>query len=270
MQTASASPSGRVAGKVALVTGAASGIGRAASLLLAQHDAAVCCADVDVSGASKTVAEITQRGGFATACALDVTSPAAWQAALDCVLAAHGKLHILVNSAGISFARDVTEMTLEEWRRVMAMNLDEIFLGTQHALRAMLLHNEGGSIINVASASGVKALPGASAYCSSKAAVRMFTKAVALECGQAGDRIRVNTVCPGGVRTPMWRAMPFFRDLVARTGSEDAAFASLAESSLLKRVAEPDEIAEAILFLASDASSFITGTDLVIDGGYTA
>ena len=148
----------------------------------------------------------------------------------------------------------------------MAVNLDGIFLGTRAAILAMRRRPEGGSIINVSSASGLKASPGASAYSTSKAAVCMFTKAVAKECLECGDPIRLNTVCPGGVRTPLWKKMPFFQDLMTKHGSEEAAFRAMEQA---RRFAEPEEIARAILYLASDEARAITGTDLIIDGGHT-
>jgi NAD(P)-dependent dehydrogenase (short-subunit alcohol dehydrogenase family) len=258
---------GRVAGKVALVAGAGSGIGRATALLLAGHGASLLCTDLDAAAAEATAAAITAAGGTASSCPLDVTSEAAWCEATEQVLRTWGRLDILVNSAGISFARPVEEMTLEEWRRVLAVNLDGAFLGTKHAVRAMRKHPEGGSIVNVSSASGVKASPGASAYCASKAGVGMLSKTAALECQRAGDNIRVNAVLPSGVKTPLWKAMPFFRDLIAQTGSEEAAFRALAQGG---RFAEPEEIALAILYLASDESRFVTGVEFVIDNGYTA
>lgn len=258
----------RVKGKVALVTGAASGIGRAAALTLARHGASVLCADLAADGAERVAAEIRDAGGAASACRLDVTMERDWDEAIERLRSSFGPLDILVNSAGISHARPVAEMSLDEWRQVMAINLDGAFLGTRAAVRAMRKDRRSGSIINLSSASGLKASPGASAYCASKAAVCMFTKAIAKEC--IGDGIRVNTVCPAGVRTPMWTAMPFFRDLIEKTGSEDEAFRAMAEGSLHGRFADPAEIAQAILYLASDESLYVTGTDLVIDGGYTA
>src|SRR5262245_12734676 len=165
---------GRVAGKIALVAGAGSGIGRASALALAAHGATVMCADLNPDGARQTADSITAAGGSGSSCQLDVASEAAWQRTIEEVLKTDGKLHIAVNSAGISFARPVWEITLDEWRRIMAINLEGVFLGTKHAILAMRLHSEGGSIINVSSASGIKAAPGASAYASSKAAVCMF------------------------------------------------------------------------------------------------
>lgn len=256
---------GRVAGKHALVAGAASGIGRAAAALLAREGATVLCADIDEAGVRQIVEEL---GAGATACRLEVTDETDWQRAMQRIVDEHGRLDILVNCAGISHAQPVVEMSLEAWRRVMAVNLEGVFLGTKQAIIAMR-RSGGGSIVNIASASGLKASPGASAYCTSKAAVCMFSKAVAKECLANGDAIRINTVCPAGVRTPMWNSMPFFQELVQQTGSEDAAYTELARDALHQRFAEPEEIAQAILFLASDASLYVTGTDFVIDGGYT-
>jgi 3(or 17)beta-hydroxysteroid dehydrogenase len=256
----------RLAGKVALVTGAASGIGRVTAILFARHGAMTVCADIATAGDKATAAAIAESGASASSLHLDVTSASDWQAAIEQVLALHSHLDILVNSAGISFAAPITEMSLEDWHRVMAVNLDGIFLGTKHAIAAMRLRPEGGSIVNISSAAGIRASPGASAYSTSKAAVCMFTKAVAKECKERGDNIRLNTVCPGGVKTPLWKTMPFFQELIARHGSEEAAFRALEQSG---RFAEPEEIALAILYLASDEARFVTGTDLIIDGGYT-
>ena len=196
-----------------------------------------------------------------------MADPKAWESAFHKV----DLLDIFVLAAGISHTKPLTEMTLDEWRRVMAVNLDGAFLGVSCALRSMVPQN-GGSIVLIASASGIKAAAGASAYCTSKAGLRMFAKAVALECKDHG--IRVNTVSPAAVATPMWTKMPFWKDLVAQHGGEDGAWKALggvdpAQPSL-KRMAFPEEIAKAVLFLASDESSHITGTDVVVDAGYTA
>jgi NAD(P)-dependent dehydrogenase (short-subunit alcohol dehydrogenase family) len=181
-------------------------------------------------------------------------------------------LNVLVSNAGVSFAKPVTEMSLEEWRRLMAVNLDGAFLGTKHAIRTMRA-GHGGLIVIVSSASALKASAGASAYCASKAALRLLAKSAALECIEHGDNIRINTVHPGGVVTPMWKTMDFWPDLVKQHGSEEGAWKALGalpEKSPLKRFATPGEVAQGILYLASDESSFVTGTELVIDGGYTA
>jgi len=261
---------GWVAGKVALVTGAGSGIGRATATLLAAHGAAVACADLDAAGAEDTAAAIAAGGGSAWSCPLDVTAEAAWQQTMDQLLRAQGRLDIAVNCAGISFACPVADMRLEDWRRVMAVNLEGVFLGTKHAIRAMRPSGRGGSIVNVSSVSGIKAQPEASAYCASKAAVIMFSKATALECLHKREKIRVNSISPTGVKTPMWKTMPFFQELMAKEGGEEAAFRAMAQLAPYGRWALPEEVALAILFLASEQSSFITGTNLVFDNGDTA
>lgn len=183
------------------------------------------------------------------------------------VVQLHGRVEIVVNCAGISFACPVADMELDEWRHVMAINLEGVFLGTKHAIRVMREDDRGGSIINVSSVSGIRAQPEAAAYCASKAAVIMFSKAAALECLHKGENIRINSVSPGGVRTPMWRTMPFFRKLMVDEGGEEAAFHAMAKSTPHGRWALPEEVAAAILYLASDESSFITGTNLVFDRG---
>jgi len=261
---------GRVAGKIALVTGAASGIGRASAVLLAREGASVCCADIDAEGAARAAAEINAAGSAASSCALDVTSESAWEAALRHVAERHGRLNVLVNSAGIAVAGAVPELALDDWRRVMAVNLDGIFLGTKHAIRAMRSSSAParGTVINIASVWGLKPAPDAGAYSVSKAGVVMFSRIAARECLARGERIRVNTICPGAVKTPMWRMQAFFRELVEKTGSEAAAFAALEREDPVGRFAEPEEIAAAVLFLASDESGFITGTELVVDGGF--
>lgn len=256
---------GRVAGKIALVTGAASGIGRAAALLFAREGARIALADINLAVAQSAADEITSHASEAVAFRLDVTQESQWQMVIRDAVERWGRLDILVNNAGISFANPISDMTLEEWRRVMAVNLDGVFLGTKYAAAAM---QNGGSIINLASASGIKAGATASAYSSSKAAVRMFSKVAALEMAERG--IRVNSVSPGGVMTPMWEDMEFWQDLKKQAGSESAAWKAMAEGVPLKRFARAEEIARAVLYLASDESSFVTATDLVIDGGYTA
>ncbi len=251
----------RFDGKSALVTGAGSGIGRAAALGLAAEGAFVLVADVNDSAARRTADEI---GAAAVACGFDVTDEAGWEAAVQRLLAARGRFDILVNSAGVSAGAPLAEMPFADWRRVLAINLDGAFLGTKHALRAM--RQAGGSIVHVSSASGIKAAGGAAAYSVSKAGLCMLAKVAAKECRDQGVAVRVNTVCPGGVKTPLWTTMPFFRDLVQQAGSEEAAFAALAKSG--GPFAEPRDVVAAILFLASDEARFVTGVDFVVDGGY--
>jgi 3(or 17)beta-hydroxysteroid dehydrogenase len=242
-----------VQGKVALVTGAASGIGRAVAARLADVDFRVVATDVDAAG--QEVVDVIAGAVFIEH---DVTEEAAWERAIQAALDAYGRLDVLVNNAGIVRAQAVTETTLADWRALMAVNLDGVFLGTKHGVRAMRRHGDGGSIVNVSSTSGLMGAPFSSAYCASKGAVRLFTKAVALKC--AAEAIRVNSVHPGPVRTPLWRQVGI--------GPEDEA--AVAATSPLGRMAEPEEVADAIVYLTSDASRYITGSELVIDGGITA
>jgi NAD(P)-dependent dehydrogenase (short-subunit alcohol dehydrogenase family) len=250
------------------VSGAASGIGRACALLLAREGAHVVATDLNSEGCEQVAREIRAHNGRADWRKLDVTSERDWQEVMAEILTV-GRLDVLVASAGISAAQPVDSMELEEWRRVMAINLDGCFLGIKHAVGAMR-RGTGGSIILISSVAGLKAFAGNSAYGASKAGLRLLAKSAALECAQRGDNIRVNTVLPGGVETPMWRSMPFFQELVRQTGSEASAFQRLSEGPPLKRLAQPEEIASAVLYLASDESSYVTGSELVIDGGISA
>jgi NAD(P)-dependent dehydrogenase (short-subunit alcohol dehydrogenase family) len=227
----------------------------------------VVVADVDPVG-EEVAAGIVALGGRALYLKHDVSDEASWERTIGQTLHAFGGLDILVNNAGIVITSPVAEMTLTDWRKVMAVNLDGVFLGTKHGLVAMRLAGLGGSIINVSSASGLIGSPTASAYCASKGGIRLFTKAVALECATEG--IRVNSLHPGAVRTPMWKKTQMWSGLVERHGGEEAAWKALAASTPAKRVSAPEEIAEAILFLASDGSKFVTGSELVVDGGFTA
>jgi NAD(P)-dependent dehydrogenase (short-subunit alcohol dehydrogenase family) len=175
-----------------------------------------------------------------------------------------GRLHILVNCAGIALVRPIAETTLAEWRRVLAVNLDGVFLGTRAAVRSMS-RSGGGSIVNVASASDIKAAPASSAYCASKAAVIMLTKAVALECCRDGYGVRVNAVAPGGVRTPLWGKTAGASAVV---GTDE--WNAPADAPIGRRFADPEEVAQAILFLASAEASYVTGSVLAVDAAYTA
>jgi NAD(P)-dependent dehydrogenase (short-subunit alcohol dehydrogenase family) len=244
-----------MSGRVALVTGAGSGIGAATAQLLAAHGAVVYCSDLQLP----TVPE--QLIGLR----LDVREEADWVGAVATVLTQQGRLDVLVHAAGISAAVPLADTTLAEWRRVLATNLDGTFLAIKHGIRAM--RDEGGAIVVVGSASGIRPAAGATAYSTSKAAASMLARAAAKECREGKLPIRINVVSPAGVKTPMWQTMPFFQDLIRQHGSEDAAFAAL-EADGSGRFAEPEEIAQSVLFLVSDAASHVTGVELPVDGGY--
>jgi NAD(P)-dependent dehydrogenase (short-subunit alcohol dehydrogenase family) len=259
----------RLKNKVALVTGAGSGIGAATARRFAAEGARVAVTDVDARAARDVADSITTSGGASCiGLALDVRSEAAWEATVSRVTSEWASFDVLISNAGISFGGLVEEMSLDEWRSVYAVNVEGAFLGAKHAVRAMKAAGAGGAIIFVASASGLRGTAGAAAYGSSKAALRSLARSLALE--GAPHQIRVNTVVPGGVRTPMWEAMPFFQDMIARHGGVEGAWTALAGDTPLGRFASADEIAAGIAYLASDDAAFVTGTDLVIDGGYSA
>jgi len=260
----------RVQGKIALVTGGASGIGRACALLLAQEGATVVVTDVQDDQGADTVAKIKQTGGNAVFLHHDVTSEDAWIAIVGEITSRFGKLDVLVNNAGIAVAGPVTEMRLADWRRQQAVNLDGVFLGTKHSLPLMRASG-GGSIINMSSLAGLKGSAGLAGYCATKGGVRLFTKAVAMECAAAKDKVRVNSVHPGIIETPIWGAIAEGMPGEILSGARGAntpdldAISSMAVPMGVKGL--PEDIAEGVLYLASDASRYVTGTELVIDGG---
>ncbi len=247
----------RVAGKVALISGGARGIGAATAKLLAQEGAAVVLADVLETEGRETEIRIREAGGRAMFMLLDVTDEANWQQVIDATVAAYGKLDVVVNNAGISGRAAVAETEVETWDRVMEVNGKGVFLGTKLAIPE-LRKAGGGSIINISSIYGIVGSETSAAYHASKGAVRIFTKSAAIQYAQEG--IRVNSVHPGFVDSPMTaasHALPEVHDLrVGRTP--------------LGRMGTPEDIAAGILYLASDESSFVTGSELVIDGGMTA
>lgn len=252
----------RFAGRVAIVTGAGSGIGQGVAKQLVLEGAKVICADIHEANAQATAVDA---GPLAVAHRLDVTDETSWSALFNQVMRDFGRLDILVNSAGVSAGAPIQEMSLVDWRRVMSINLDGAFLGTKLAIQMMKA--SGGSIVHVSSASGIKAAGGAAAYSASKAALCMLTRVAAKECRDQNWAIRVNAVCPAGVKTPMWTSMPFFNDMVQQKGSEEAAYSKLA-AGMGGKLAEVADVVAAILFLCSEESRLITGTDLLVDGGY--
>jgi NAD(P)-dependent dehydrogenase (short-subunit alcohol dehydrogenase family) len=252
----------RFVGKTALVTGAASGIGRAVAQRLTAEGARVALADLDQAGAARIAEAIDASGAQVIALQLDVQSEADWQAAVERIPAEWGPLRVCVNNAGIAWATPITELELADWRRVLTTNLDGVFLGTRLAMRLMKAGG-GGCIVNVASAAGIKPLAGNAAYGTSKAAIRFFTRVAALEA--AAYSVRVNSISPGAVATPMWESTDLWPREIAATGGRRAALKALVTDH---GFAEPEQIAAAVLFLASDEARNVTGVDLPIDDGF--
>ncbi|MDR3497984.1 MAG: SDR family oxidoreductase [Parvibaculum sp.] len=265
---------GRVGGKVALVTGAGSGIGRGAALALAAEGAHVVATDVDDKGNAETVALIAKAGGKADALHQDVTSEARWAEVVAEIKKTRGALHILVNNAGIGIAADIFQMEYADWQRQMAINVDGVFFGVKHGI-PLIAASGGGSVINISSVAGLQGAPGLAGYCASKGAVRLFTKAVALECAQAKMNVRVNSVHPGIIDTAIWQKIPqggmgSLQLDAMQPGANAIDPNAIALGTPLGYPGLPSDIAAGIVFLASDESRYMTGTELVIDGGMTA
>jgi NAD(P)-dependent dehydrogenase (short-subunit alcohol dehydrogenase family) len=247
----------RVAGKVALISGGAGGIGAATAKLLAKEGAAVVIADLLEDEGRATEVLIAESGGRALFVNLDVTSEESWNSAVQAAVSSFGKLDILVNNAGVSHRTGVEKTTSEAWDKVMDVNVKGVFLGTKTAIPEMRKAG-GGSIINISSIYGMVGSDTSAAYHASKGAVRIFNKSTAIQ--YASENIRANSVHPGFVDSPMTR------------GHDDDP--NIQEERVAKmplgRMGEPEDIAAGILYLASDESSFVTGAELVIDGGMTA
>ena len=257
---------GRVAGKLALVTGAAQGLGAASATMLAREGARVLCTDVNEAGAAETAAAINAAFGADSAfsCALDVTSPEQWKAAVEMARDRLGGLSVLLNNAGIGVRGNIETCTLEDWKRGFAVNVDSVFLGCQTAIPLMKDH-QPGSIVNISSIAGLIASDTMPGYNASKAAVWMLSKSVALYCAKMGWDIRSNTIHPTFIDTPILDGM------VASSGREKSVIMDkLARQIPLKRVGAPDDVANGVLYLASDESRFMTGAELKLDGGISA
>lgn len=252
----------RVKGKTALVTGAGLGLGRAAALMLAREGARVIVTDVKEAEGAAVADEIVAAGGEAMFMKHDVASPTDWQRVIAAALSRFGGFDILVNNAGVALSASVEDTTPEQWRWLMSINLDGVFFGTQQAIAAMKA--KGGSIVNLSSIEGLIGDPKLAAYNASKGGVRIFTKSAALHCAKAGYKIRINSIHPGYIWTPM------VEDFLKAQADPDAARVALDGLHPLGHLGEPDDIAYGVLYLASDESKFVTGAELVIDGGYTA
>jgi len=252
---------GRLEGKIALVTGAGSsrGLGGATAMRFAEEGAFVYLTDLDSAGAEALAAGIRESGGKAEAMAQDVTSEAEWDRVMAAIEQAHGRLDILVNNAGIAVLKPISELSAADWARQNSVNLDSVFHGTQRAVALMRKVGQGGSIINLSSIAGIVGVPMCGAYGAAKGGVRTFSKVVAMEC--AAEGIRCNSVHPGMIETAM-------QD-VARADNPEG-FRELVATIPMKRMGDPRDIANINLFLASDESAYITGAELVVDGGVTA
>lgn len=245
----------RLKGKVAIITGAGSGMGAASAQLFAREGAKVVATDINAETVQAVVAKITEAGGEAIAIKHDVTSKNDWKRVMSTTIETYRKLDILVNNAGISLAKGFMEQTEEDWVRTYAINVNSVMYGMQHAIPYMEQSN-GGSIVNISSIAALTGMAGAGAYTASKGAVRSITKAAAVDYGK--NNIRVNSIHPGYIVTPM--SAPSIAQY------KDYFLSQIA----LPNLGQAEEVANAILFLASDEASHITGVELPVDGGVTA
>ena len=257
----------RVSNKIAIVTGGSSGIGRGCAIRLAEEGAKVAVTDIDAELGAQTVSLITNAGGAAQFFEHDVTREDDWQRVVEEVQRKWGGLNILVNNAGIGIGGSILDMSLSDWQRQQAINLDGVFLGVRSAIPIMI-ESGSGSIINMSSVAGLKGSPNLSAYNATKGGVRLFTKGVALECAQMRWPVRVNSVHPGVIDTPIWTKVnpEYFEE-----GENMVDIDQMATDSVpTGEVGYPQDIANGVLYLASDESRYVTGTELVIDGGLSA
>jgi NAD(P)-dependent dehydrogenase (short-subunit alcohol dehydrogenase family) len=248
--------------KVAIITGAASGIGKATAITFGREGAKVMCADVNADGAEAVARQIADTGGEAASVKVDVVVEADIQRMIQDTVARWGRLDVIYNNAGIGTGNPVTQVSTEEWDRIIDINLRGVFLGTKYAILEML-KTGGGAIVNTASDAGLIGIPMLSAYCASKGGVVMFTKATAAEWARMG--IRVNCVCPGVIKTPILDPMLAMGKAAGVT--EEALWARLGKAHPIGRIGMPEEVAEAVAWLASDRASFVTGVALPVDGG---
>ncbi|ULU27098.1 SDR family oxidoreductase [Dyella terrae] len=254
----------RVAGKRAFVTGAAGGLGAASARMLARHGAKVFLTDIDGDGVAAVAAEINRENGATVAWSAvqDVSDEATWQRTLADAAKAMGGLSVLVNNAGIGSLGGVERIELKEWHRVMAVNVDSVMLGCKHAL-PYLRDAQPASIVNISSLAAFKIDPDYTAYNTSKAAVASLSKSVAMDCTRQRIDVRCNSIHPAFIRTGIVK--PFFDKL-----GEEEATKKLTRGIPMHRLGDPDDIAYAVLYLASDESRFVTAAELVIDGGARA
>ena len=255
---------GRVAGKKAFISGGAQGLGAAAAARLAAEGARVSIGDINLDGAEKTAAALNAAHGEGAAFAfpLDVTKEEQWIYALEEADRAMGGISILVNNAGISRGGDIEHLSFEDWKLVMSVNVDSVFLGTKHALKYMR-RNQPGSIINISSIAGLIAAHNSPVYNASKAAVWLLSKGIALHCAKQKLDIRSNSIHPTYIDTPIL-------DPLRQMFGKEEAEAKLGRQVPVGHIGEPEDIANAVLYLASDESKFVTGAELKVDGGISA
>lgn len=255
---------GRVEGKVAIITGGAGGIGRAIALRLGQEGALVVITDLDAQHGVAAVADLADQGVRVLFVAHDVRDEASWQAVIDTAVMAHGKVDVVVNNAGVAGPPPdaFEDIEFAEWRRILSVNLDGTFLGTKAAVRAM--RAAGGSIINMGSVAAYVGTPGGAAYGSSKGGVRTLTKQAAVMCAKRGYRVRINTIHPCYVWTPLVEAR------ATQVFGAEAAREGIRAIHPFRCLAEPVDVANVALFLASDESRLVNGSDLVVDGALLA
>lgn len=260
----------RFEGRVVCITGAAKGIGRQAALSFAAEGATIVATDIEADAGKTLLADIAGRGGKANFAEHDVTSEAGWQAVIGDIRALHGKLDVLINNAGIGMTGLIHEMDYDLWRKMMAVNVDGVFLGTKHAL-PLMREAGSGNIINVSSVAGIRSTANFSCYCATKAAVKSFTKSTALECAEAKDGIRVNSIHPGIISTAIWDTLIGTDESASSNMPRDATLAGMTGDAVpFGRTGTIQEIVNGMLFLASDEASYMTGAELVLDGGLTA
>ncbi len=257
---------GQVSGKVAIVTGGASGIGEACAETLAREGASVLITDIDDALGKSVVDRITKAGGKAHYLRHDVRDESAWPGIVADAEKRYGRLDIMVANAGIGIMSPIATMTLADWQKQQAINLDGVFLSIKHAIPAMKRAG-GGSMVLMSSVAGLRGAPGLAAYSATKGGVRLLAKSVALE--HAADNIRCNSVHPGIIATPIWEKIPTGAEGNRRNAPIDPRERAAATVPL-PRVGEAQDIANGVLFLCTDAGNYITGQELVIDGGMTA
>ncbi|HXO89493.1 MAG TPA: glucose 1-dehydrogenase [Stellaceae bacterium] len=255
---------GQVQGKVAIVTGGASGIGAACAITLAREGAQVIVTDLDDASGQAVVDNIGSNGGTAAFLHQDVSLEESWPGVIEAAEQRFSRLDVMVANAGIGIMCRAVEMSLADWRRQTAVNLDGVFLSVKYAVPAMRRAG-GGSIVIMSSVAGLRGSAGLAGYCATKGGVRLFAKAVAMECAAAGENIRINTVHPGVIDTPIWTKISGSTGRNTPIDPHEMAKAGVP----LGRAGQAQDIADGVLFLASDASSYMTGAELVIDGGMT-